>query len=117
MDANRPVLKSIWQSNAKNAQIKGSKELDILKGNLMLLQDHPKGCNKIQDHYKDQKFILVHPQQTLMCITLSQLMKKDWCSQWTNVNFMICDIPSRKMIPLKILKRRMKPRCPHTILR
>ena len=35
--------------------------IEILKGNLVMLWDHPEDHNKIQDHYTDQKFIMVDP--------------------------------------------------------
>ena len=41
--AKRQVLKSIQQHAKKSAQQKGDKELNIPEGNLILLQDHPKG--------------------------------------------------------------------------
>ena len=37
----------------------GGKELSISEGNLVLLWDHPEGCHKIQDHFKDQAFVIV----------------------------------------------------------
>ena len=55
------VFKSILQSAEKSAQRKGGKYLDIPKGNPVLFQDHPEGCNKTQDHYKDQTFIVFDP--------------------------------------------------------
>ena len=47
MSVNRQALKDIKQS-AKKSQIRtGGKSLQITIGNLVLLRDHPKGCNKI----------------------------------------------------------------------
>ena len=52
MSVNRQTLKHIRQS-AKKSQVRtGGKTLHIPIGNLVLLQDHPEGCNKIQDNYK-----------------------------------------------------------------
>ena len=48
------ALKSIKKNVEQSALRTGAKELFILEGNLVLLLDHPKGCNKIQDHFKDQ---------------------------------------------------------------
>ena len=59
-DANRGALKAPDRV-PKSAQRKGGKELDIPKGILVLLWDHSKSGSKIQDHYKDQKFIMVDP--------------------------------------------------------
>ena len=51
MCAYRQALKHIKQS-AKKSQIRtGGKSLQIPLGNLVLLRDHPKGHNKIQDNY------------------------------------------------------------------
>ena len=57
--ANRHALKSIYKSAEKSAIRTGGNELSIPEGNLVLLWDHPKGCNKIQDHFKDQEFVVV----------------------------------------------------------
>ena len=43
----------------KSAGRLNQKSLEILEGNLILLQDHPEGYNKIQDKYKSEKFLLV----------------------------------------------------------
>ena len=42
----------------KTARLQGGKDLIIPVGNLVLLHDHPKGCNKIQDNNKDQIYIV-----------------------------------------------------------
>ena len=36
----------------------GDKDLVIPVGNLVLLRDHPKGRNKIQDNNKDQIYVI-----------------------------------------------------------
>ena len=60
MSANRWALKHIKQS-AKKIQIRtGGKSVQIPIGNLVLLRDHPKGCNKIQDNYKSKLFVVVN---------------------------------------------------------
>ena len=60
MSVNRQALKHIKQS-AKKSQIRtGGKSLQISIGNLVLLRDHPKGCNKIQDNYKFEPFLIVN---------------------------------------------------------
>ena len=43
----------------KSAGRLNQKWLEILEGNLVLLQDHPEGCNKIQDRYNSKKFVVV----------------------------------------------------------
>ena len=56
---NQCALKSIKKSAEQSALRTGGKELSIQKGNLVLLQDHPKGHNNIQDCFRDQEFVLV----------------------------------------------------------
>ena len=68
------ALKSIGKSAEHSALRTGGKELSIRKGNLVLLQDHPKGCNKIQDHFKDQDFVVVKQLHKLMCTKSDQSM-------------------------------------------
>ena len=53
-------LKASNKSTQKSAQRQKCKSLDIREGNLVLLQDHPGGCNKIQDKYKETEFVVVH---------------------------------------------------------
>ena len=57
--ANQHALKNIKKSAKQSALRTGGIELSIPEGNLVLLQDHPEGCNKIQDHFKDQEFVVV----------------------------------------------------------
>ena len=45
-------------TNAKNRKVVGGKDLVIPIGNLVLLHDHPEGCNKIQDNNKDQIYVI-----------------------------------------------------------
>ena len=52
------MQKNIKATNAKNHKAAGGKDLVIPVGNLVLLRDHPKGCNKIQDNNKDQIYIV-----------------------------------------------------------
>ena len=49
---NRQVLKRIKHTAEKSVSQAGGKPLDIPLGNLLLVCDHPEGCNKIQDNYK-----------------------------------------------------------------
>ena len=59
MSANRQALKHIKQS-AKKSQIRtGGKSLQIPIKNLVLLRDHLEGCNKIQDNYKSELFVII----------------------------------------------------------
>ena len=51
---NQCTLMGIHKCVEQNALRTGGKELCILKGNLLLLQDHPEGHTKIPDCFKDQ---------------------------------------------------------------
>ena len=59
MSVNRQALKHIKQSAQKSQVRTSGKTLHILIGNLVLLQDHPEGCNKIQDNYKSKLIAVV----------------------------------------------------------
>ena len=43
----------------KSAGRLNQKLLEIPEGNLVLLRDHPEGCNKIQYKCKSEKFVVV----------------------------------------------------------
>ena len=43
----------------KSAARLNQKLLEIPEGNLVLLHNHPEGCNKIQDKYESKKFVVV----------------------------------------------------------
>ena len=58
LHANKCAQKNIKATNAKNCKAAGGKDLVIPVGNLVLLRDHPEGCNKIQDNNKDQIYIV-----------------------------------------------------------
>ena len=71
MSANRQALKHIKQS-AKKSQIRtGGKSLQIPIGNLVLLRDHPEGCNKIQDNYKSELFVIIEHHKDPMCMSFN----------------------------------------------
>ena len=76
MSANRWALKHIKQS-AKKSQIRtGGKSLQIPIGNLVLLRDHPKGCNKIQDNYKSELFVFIDHHKDPNVYIMQSLNKK-----------------------------------------
>ena len=54
--------KECWQIKPKVTRNSG--------GNLVLLQDHPEGHNKIKDKYKSENFVVVgkHPEPNVYCI-------------------------------------------------
>ena len=58
LHANKRAQKNIKATNAKNCKAAGGKDLVIPIRNLVLLLDHPKGRNKIQDNNKDQIYII-----------------------------------------------------------
>ena len=58
LHANKRAQKNIKATNAKNHKAVGGKDLVVPVGNLVLLCDHPKGCNKIQGNNKDQIYIV-----------------------------------------------------------
>ena len=53
LHANKCAQKNIKATNVKNHKVVGAKDLVIPVRNLVLLCDHPEGCNKIQDNNKD----------------------------------------------------------------
>ena len=74
--ADKQALKSIHKSTQCNKDHTGSKDLLIPVGNHVLLHDHPEGCNKIQDQYKLDMYIVVghHKEPSVYYI---QLLNKD----------------------------------------
>ena len=72
MSANRWALKHIKQSARKSQIRTGGKSLQIPIGNLVLLRDHPKGHNTIQDNYKSELFVIVnHHKDPNICVIQS----------------------------------------------
>ena len=57
--ANKQALKSIHKSIKHNKDCTGSKDLTIPVGNHVLLCDHSEGCNKIQDKYKSDIYVVI----------------------------------------------------------
>ena len=58
INANKCEQKNIKATNANNRKVIRGKDLIIPVGNLVLLRDHPKGCNKIQNNNMDQIYIV-----------------------------------------------------------
>ena len=52
-------IEEYTKSAEQSALRAGGKELSIPEGNLVLVEDHSKGHNKIQDCFKDQEFVVV----------------------------------------------------------
>ena len=58
--ANQHALKNIKKSAEQTCALRtGGKGVSIPEGNLVLLPDHPEGCNKIQDCFKEQEYVVV----------------------------------------------------------
>ena len=74
--ANKQASKLIQQSTKCNKDNTSRKDLCIPTGNHVLLHDHPEGCNKIQDRYKSDMYIVVghHMEPNVYYI---QLLNKD----------------------------------------
>ena len=56
--ANRWALKRVNHSAEKSVSRAGGKVLNILLGNLVLLCNHPEGCNRVQDNYKSELCVM-----------------------------------------------------------
>ena len=63
MAANKQALRLIHKTTQHSKAHAGGKQLLILVGNHVLLQDHPKGRNKIQDRYKPDIYVVVGHHQ------------------------------------------------------
>ena len=76
LHTNKQALKLIKQSSKCNKDCTGGKSLHIPIGNHVLLHDHLEGCNKIQDRYKSDVYIVVghHSEPNVYYI---QLLNKD----------------------------------------
>ena len=70
---NRQALKRMKKSAEKSVSRAGGKALSIPIGNLVLLHDHPKGRNKIQDNYKNELFVMESQHQDLNVYTIKPL--------------------------------------------
>ena len=73
---NRQALKRMKMSGGKSVPWAGGKALNILIGNLVLLCDHPKGWNKIQDNYKNELFVMESQHQDPNVYTIKPLNGK-----------------------------------------
>ena len=55
---NRWAFKRVKTGAEKSVSQAGGKALNIPVGNLVLLHDHQEGCNKIQDNYRNEMFVV-----------------------------------------------------------
>ena len=74
--ANRWALKRMKISAEKSVSNAEGKALDIPIGNLVLLHDHPKGRNKIQDNNKSELFVMESQHQDPNVYTIKPLNGK-----------------------------------------
>ena len=61
--ANKQALKGIHKTTKHNKDRTSGKDITIPVGNHVLLCDHPEGCNKIQDRYKSEIYVVVGHHQ------------------------------------------------------
>ena len=73
---NRQALIRMKKSAEKSVSLAGGKALNIPIGNLVLLCDHPKGQNKIQDNYKNELFVVESQYQDLNVYVIKPLNGK-----------------------------------------
>ena len=73
---NRQALKRMKMSAEKSVSQAGGKSLNIPIGNLVLLCDHPKGHNKIQDNYKNELFVMESKHQDMNVYVIKPLNGK-----------------------------------------
>ena len=68
----------------KSAARLNQKSLKIPGGNLVLLSNHPEGCNKIQDKYKSEMFGVVgkHPEPNVYHIKPVNGNGPEWMVNW-----------------------------------
>ena len=76
MITNRGALKHIKQSAKKSQSRTGDKTLHIPVGNLVLLRDHPEGCNTIQDYYKSELFVVFDHHKDSNAYVIQSLDRK-----------------------------------------
>ena len=74
--ANRWALKRMKISAEKSVFQAGGKALDIPLGNLVLQCDHNEGCNKIQDNYRNELFVVESKHQDLNVYIIKPLNGK-----------------------------------------
>ena len=72
MHVNKQAFKYIKKSNKHNQSQTSGKELVIPIGNHVLLRDHPEGCNKIQNRFKYDIYVIVghHEEPNIYYIKL-----------------------------------------------
>ena len=66
----------IQKSMQKTAKRLDQKSLEIPEGNLVFLYDHLESCNKIQDKYKSEEFVVVGrcPEPNVYLLSKSMAM-------------------------------------------
>ena len=77
----------------KSTERLNQKSLKIPEENLVLLHGHLEGCNKIQDRYKSDEFVVGANIHSQMCTALSQSMAMALCRQSTDAHSKILGEP------------------------
>ena len=86
LHANKQALKGIHKSTKHNRDWNSSNDMLIPVGNHMLLHDHPEGCNKIQDRYKTDVYVVVGHHQEEPNVYYIQLLNSSKHGQPKVVN-------------------------------
>ena len=86
LHANKQALKGIHKSTKCNQDRNSSKDIPIPVGNHVLLHDHLEGCNKIQDRYKSDVYIVVGHHQEEPNVYYIQLLNSSKPGQPKVVN-------------------------------
>ena len=86
LHVNKQALKGIQKTTKCNRDWNSSKDLLIPVGNHVLLHDHPEGCNKIQDRYKTDVYVVVGHHQEEPNVYYIQLLNSSKPGQPKVVN-------------------------------
>ena len=86
LHANKQALKGIHKSTKCNQDWNSSKDMLIPVGNHVLLHNHPEGCNKIQDRYKTDVYVVVGHHQEEPNVYYIQLLNSSKHGQPKVVN-------------------------------
>ena len=106
--ANKCAQKNIKATNAKNHKAAGGKDLVIPVRNLVLLRNHPKGCNKIQDNNKDQIYIVTGHHDNCNAYFVKPLGRKSQPKQVNRWEMFDLGITEDQELEAKNRKKKMK---------
>ena len=86
LHTNKQALKGIHKSTKCNWDWNSGKDIPIPVGNHMLLHNHLEGCNKIQDRYKTDVYVVVGHHQEEPNVYYIQLLNNSKPGQLKVVN-------------------------------